>query len=139
MNAPAKIPAVATTPHRPRAAPLSARIAGVTPGLAEVASEPGKTRIHLTASEYKLIRDVRALNDATNALLQAVIRSGGKWSTNALLANIEAAKAAQAIWADGLAEEIDNTEVELPDLPVEREFDPSRVHPDDPCQSKGVV
>lgn len=35
-------PAVATTPHRPRAAPLSARIAGATPGLAEVASEPGK-------------------------------------------------------------------------------------------------
>lgn len=109
-------PAVATPYHRPRAAPLSARIAGATAGLAEVASEPGKTpdRLNLTAREYKLIRDVRAFNDATNELLQAVIRSGGKWSTNALRANLAAVRAAQAIWADGLEEEADNTEADLP-------------------------
>jgi len=108
--------AVATTPHRPRAAPLSARIAGATPGLAEVASEPGKTpdRLQLTAREYKLIRDVRTFNDATSELLQAVIRSGGKWSTNALRANLAAVRAAQAIWADGLEEEADNTAADLP-------------------------
>lgn len=120
MNAPAKIPAVAA-----RALPPSASGAPATS-----ANAAGGRGQHLTPREYKLIRDVTEAYDALGKLREAVIRSGGKWSTNALRANVAAAKAAKEIWDCDLDIEIDNTEADLPDYPVEAEFNPSLRHPD---------
>ncbi|MXO67761.1 hypothetical protein GRI72_02800 [Altererythrobacter marinus] len=91
------------------------------------------------AAAEELIADVMRLHGEVGNLLAALTRSGGEWSIHALHANLAAVRAAQVIWNDDLEVEADNTEAELPEYRVAAEFNPSRVHPNDLCQSKGYV
>jgi hypothetical protein len=74
------------------------------------------------------------------------VERGGDATSCAMLEELEALKAIDAIWPDWLEGQISERTTELADnygigpdgYPLEdTPWNPSRVHPDDPCQSKG--
>ena len=94
------------------AAPALPPSASGTPAtLADVAGRGGQ----LTPAQYKLIRDVTAAYDALGQFRDALVRSGGQWSTNAGLAECEFLTAAMDLWPDDpLSQHLESTTSCLP-------------------------
>lgn len=86
------------------------------------------------------IRDAQALARAATRLAAALSVSGGKWSSRALHCELEAMVAAMALWPDDpIAKHLDTRLTELGLDEEGASFNPSRVHPDNPAQSKGYL
>jgi hypothetical protein len=81
------------------------------------------------------IARAKAMHEASGNLLAALTKSGGKYSTSAIQAEIALCDAAIQLWDDGDALTArDNLKSELPEEPSGRrfEFDASARHPDHP-------